>query len=739
MKKMILTVAALLFAGSNVVLAESAAPRDSFKVAINFRVNMGVLILQGKFNPATDKVTVAGSMNGWNAAANELTRSSTDDNLFEGVVIDGATYYKPGGKAEFKFVRTVDGTQSGWEGGDNKVVSFTGEEEVLAGDTLYVEATANALFFDGVTFNDIFTAANLGTAGTATVNFEVDTRPVYYHLADSGFVRADIQTNTDPQTSITGFYVNGPVFTIRNNWESWGAGLAVPEYKLVDDGTNGDATAGDSIFTFTKVYRVGDAVKGAGKLSVNGYDNENGFGGDHRVLMADQPSQRIRVIFGAARQNDGKYRMDLYSQYVDTTGGLAKVRRRPVTEEEPTPLDSFKVAINFRVNMGVLILQGRFNPATDKVTVAGSMNGWNAAANELTRSSTDDNVFEGIVVDGATYYKPGGKAEFKFVRTVDGTQSGWEGGDNKVVMFSGLEEVYAGDTLFVEATANPLFFDGVTFNDIFTAANLASSGGKATVNFEVDARPVYYYLADKGIVPNDVQTGSDGQTSISGFYVNGPVFTIRNNWESWGAGLAVPEYQLVDDGATKGDAFAGDTVYTFQKIYNVGDALKGAGKLSVNGFDNENGFGGDHRINMADAPIQRIKVIFGAARQDNGKYRMDLYSQYIDTTGGVARVRRATSNEDGRARVDAYELLANYPNPFNPATSIRFRTAAAGRVSLEVYNILGQKVATLLNNELVQAGEHVRSFDAKGLSSGMYIYRLSANGFVSQRKMTLLK
>lgn len=97
------------------------------------------------------------------------------------------------------------------------------------------------------------------------------------------------------------------------------------------------------------------------------------------------------------------------------------------------------------------------------------------------------------------------------------------------------------------------------------------------------------------------------------------------------------------------------------------------------------------------------------------------------------------NKNEGSGRVAGFELLANYPNPFNPSTTLQFRTPAAGRVTLEVFNVLGQKVATLINNELVGAGLQSRTFDASRLSSGVYIYRISAQGFTAQRKMMLVK
>lgn len=84
------------------------------------------------------------------------------------------------------------------------------------------------------------------------------------------------------------------------------------------------------------------------------------------------------------------------------------------------------------------------------------------------------------------------------------------------------------------------------------------------------------------------------------------------------------------------------------------------------------------------------------------------------------------------------ELLPNYPNPFNPSTNIQFRLPKRGYVELDVYSVLGQKVATLLRDEL-DAGTHTTSWNADRLASGVYFLRLRSGETVQTIKMTLIK
>jgi len=85
-----------------------------------------------------------------------------------------------------------------------------------------------------------------------------------------------------------------------------------------------------------------------------------------------------------------------------------------------------------------------------------------------------------------------------------------------------------------------------------------------------------------------------------------------------------------------------------------------------------------------------------------------------------------------------FALMQNYPNPFNPVTVIKYALPKASRVTLVVYNVLGQAVATLAN-ETQEVGYHQVEFEGRGLASGVYFYRIEAGDFVATRKLLLLK
>ena len=119
------------------------------------------------------------------------------------------------------------------------------------------------------------------------------------------------------------------------------------------------------------------------------------------------------------------------------------------------------------------------------------------------------------------------------------------------------------------------------------------------------------------------------------------------------------------------------------------------------------------------------------------KYRL----KQIDFDGGFEYSKIAKING-----TTEFKLLQNYPNPFNPSTVIKYSIPKVGMVTLKIYNMLGEEVATLINKEM-DAGVKSITFDASNLSSGLYLYRISygnpsagsVQGFVDVKKMLLLK
>jgi hypothetical protein len=131
--------------------------------------------------------------------------------------------------------------------------------------------------------------------------------------------------------------------------------------------------------------------------------------------------------------------------------------------------------------------------------------------------------------------------------------------------------------------------------------------------------------------------------------------------------------------------------------------------------------------NLAGIPLAAVPTdIDGNVRSLENPYKGAFESDAISTS--VEQLQTAQE----------FKLNQNYPNPFNPTTTISFVLPTASNVTLQVYTVTGQLVATLVN-ESRAAGEHSVNFNASNLSSGVYIYRITAGSFTQTQRMTLVK
>ncbi len=110
----------------------------------------------------------------------------------------------------------------------------------------------------------------------------------------------------------------------------------------------------------------------------------------------------------------------------------------------------------------------------------------------------------------------------------------------------------------------------------------------------------------------------------------------------------------------------------------------------------------------------------------------------IDDASLVLLSDTGTSVSSSRTLPAEFELAQNYPNPFNPSTTIRYTVPRSGRVNLTVYNLFGQPVAVLVDG-VIGAGTHEAVFNGEGLTSGIYLCSLKADGQVYTRRMVLIK
>lgn len=164
-------------------------------------------------------------------------------------------------------------------------------------------------------------------------------------------------------------------------------------------------------------------------------------------------------------------------------------------------------------------------------------------------------------------------------------------------------------------------------------------------------------------------------------------------------------YDVVVPAGTNSGAYE----YKYAAYYPGADTVSGGSTP----LDNEGGFGVNHLLLLTDKPSGIV-----------------LNNQFGNFTTGIEKLDDVIPA--------AYQLDQNYPNPFNPSTTIRYSIPEAGLVTVKVFNLLGQEVATLVNTQQA-TGAYEVTFDASQLSSGIYFYSIEVNNFTATKKMILMK
>ena len=349
------------------------------------------------------------------------------------------------------------------------------------------------------------------------------------------------------------------------------------------------------------------------------------------------------------------------------------------------------IGLNFECNMEIEILSGRFNTA-DTVAARGDFNGWGRT--DLVPSTLDPNLYVTEMPFQDTL-DVGDTVQYKFFYT----PNTWEGGDNKLYVIT-QADYDAGECLI----ARP-FNDGT----LETVTNQPTE-----VLFQVDVNGAISAINNQPFpVINTVHIAGGTQ----------PLQWPSLGWPNGEINLMIE----LNDAGNDGDKVAGDMVYsttitfpaytTFEVQYkfgiNYGDDVNNGG-----GNDNENGVGANHVIQL---------------------FPTAWYCETLDTFGVMGEKDFVTDVDPVSEAVPSeYSLEQNYPNPFNPSTTINFSIPVEAFVTLDVYNAIGQKVASLVNEDK-SAGTYNVDFSASNLTSGIYFYKISAGNFTETKKMILMK
>jgi len=204
---------------------------------------------------------------------------------------------------------------------------------------------------------------------------------------------------------------------------------------------------------------------------------------------------------------------------------------------------------------------------------------------------------------------------------------------------------------------------------------------------------------------------------------------------------------------------SGDLIYCLYKVINIGDETSESFDIGyetwVNGDSLRKG------IYTYQAPLATSDTFFGTSgfwSKETGQLIYDPTVEYkirltidpnrriveSDTTDNVLETifypksTKIDDNHQHQSVVEKFNLAQNYPNPFNPVTTISYSLEESEHTQLIVYNVTGQEVKTLVN-ENQPAGNYSVLFDANKLPSGIYFYKLKAGEFTQTKKMILAK
>ncbi|MGD8415130.1 MAG: T9SS type A sorting domain-containing protein, partial [Candidatus Latescibacterota bacterium] len=223
-------------------------------------------------------------------------------------------------------------------------------------------------------------------------------------------------------------------------------------------------------------------------------------------------------------------------------------------------------------------------------------------------------------------------------------------------------------------------------------------------------------------VPGDGLPWADGQTGTAGGIAGG----------AW--------YDAEGDGAyglSAATATGTPTAGTYELVMKAGPVEGGIGfRLTLNKDDGSYSYEAaaiDGSASKTLATSSFNSVVFATNNSSTTSLSIEALEVTLEEFSPVA-----IEDERDGSIPEVYALEQNYPNPFNPTTNIKFSLPEASNVELAVFNMLGQKVMTLVSGTM-QPGFHQVTFDGKNLASGMYVYRIKAGDFVSTRKMMLIE
>lgn len=379
------------------------------------------------------------------------------------------------------------------------------------------------------------------------------------------------------------------------------------------------------------------------------------------------------------------------------------------------------VEIYFRVDMRVQLLNGNFDPTTDWIVIRGShddLGPWGGAEAQMTPDGENPGVY--YLWKQFTGLSTVAPLEYKFVICHDfneNDQTGWEGvtgGGNRMILPTGDEP----DILpppsgngFGEISPDLVFWGDISMEGIISQA--------VAVTFQVEITPLLGKLEDVGYV-TDVQVNTDTVRTVEDIQIAGATPPLIWAWTN-----IQPEFFLNDNG-TGGDLVAGDDVWSVTVTFPAGTSRIVEYKYGCNQYDVEASSGGtyNHFRTIDDSqPTNRFDIDCWGSTDV-------LYANWPCVISDV--------DDNPAPVISEFSLEQNFPNPFNPTTTISFTLSRADMTTLKVFDVLGRNAATVDLGRM-DAGRHTVTFDGSNLSSGVYFYQVESGVANATRKMLLLK
>jgi len=302
-----------------------------------------------------------------------------------------------------------------------------------------------------------------------------------------------------------------------------------------------------------------------------------------------------------------------------------------------------------------------------------------------------------------------------------------------------------GWTQSLTATANPLTITspGLTFTGLTTQGNaltLAASGQDCYASFTAQSSGSVYlsFLLQITTVgtSGDYFIAFSQSTAQTNYFErlyakasgSGFILGITKNAEGYSWGSTVFDFNVTYLVVVKHTFNTTSTNDDAESVYVFSTSAPATEPATAEILD----YVGSNKADPSDLGFVTLRQGMGAGMAPA------LIIDEIRVSTGWSQITTGVTKEEGGIPTD-FSLSQNYPNPFNPATQIAFSIPSAGNYTLKVYDILGKEIETLVNSEQLSAGKYTVSFNAKNLSSGTYLYRLTGNNVNLSNKMLLVK